>query len=264
MAKGIGDLQSLADLCSTPETMYFNNFGEMFSTLYQAYSAKIFPGGASVDELELRAFLEQSNHIAAGLNLSAQATYRYGNNTPPGNTHTVSDQGLVGFRTDQAFGAVLLKDYSDIYLSAHLRGQIICEPLPGSSFVPYVSVSIPTGSASVDAAKEFVRYMLTDSAVQSSVYKSGFSVMEGNDHTDYTYFLEEALADPEYTKPIDDNLRFDLDGLIARLDNMSATSVVLKNKLYEQALCLYQGQTDVDTATTEVMRDVQIYLDEQR
>ncbi len=260
----ITTLQDLAALCENQEAMYFNNYDDLFNTLYGAYSATMFPNDSSVVESDVRAFLEHTAQIADSLGLSMQPSYLYGDNTPPGQAYIPSSQGVTGFKMDRPYGAAILNDYSDIYLSAHRRGDIVCTPLPGNAFVPYISAAIPVGSANTDAAKAFVQYMLTDGAVQSSVYKSGFSVLKGNDHTDYSLFLEEALADSEYPKPIGDSLSFNLDGLIEKLRHMSGNSIVLKNKLYIQAMRLYQGQANLDTVVAEVMRDVQIYLNEQR
>ena len=257
------DIAKIAQLNGS-ETFYFNNYEDMFRTFYKAYSPEIFPLGADVNEEKLRYFLEQTQRIASALNLSAEPTFRFGDNTPPAKNYIVPEQGVVGFQNGIKFGAALLNDYSDIYLSAHVIGKIVCKPIPGNSFVPYISMAVPSGSENIEEAKKFIQYALTDSAVQSSVFKGGFSVIKGNDASSYSAFLERALKDDAYPTPLDDNQAFQLDALINSLSAVSDNSLVLENKLLEQALRLYSGETSLDDAVAKTMRNVQLFLDEQQ
>ncbi|MBD5101506.1 MAG: hypothetical protein HDT27_02190 [Subdoligranulum sp.] len=265
-AQSLSDLRPI--LCDHSK-YFFGGYYNVFSELYPAVSADIFPQDSrTVDETALREFLILTKDIVTlqGITSETDALFGRGENTVGAfgrelGVDTPVSMARYGRRESDCAGG-MPSDYEHTYIcvvaEAKALPAAIC-PLPGKVFQPAMTLGIPNTSPHRELATQWVQCMLDRENESLCRYGFGFN----------GYFIKPGIQQNcayngagSMGEPLPSEL--DLDGLCRQLRVMAVSDTFLRNAVYEEAQKLYQGKQDVDSAVNAILTRVRLYEAERQ
>lgn len=274
----LSSMQSIKDmeeLLTQPALVRFGGYRNVFLNLYDGFAPSIFPNGTSVDEAALHDFLQVTDAIVEAHGLRSQPddpvlgdgqdNFQGSGGEAYGINESVSLMWYTwGHDDGQAmpYGIGSLNSFYSSLLSLQQRPWPPEEmmPLPGGAYTPSTIASVPMDAQNKEGGKQFITTMLelqADNAVNRGVF-SGFFVRRDINLADAV----DAYENPQYGETSDPRL-FDWDGLFAQFNTPNDIDLLLKEKLYDEAVKMYTGTQSVEQAVKAVLQQTELYFAER-
>ena len=264
-AQSLSDLRPI--LCDHSK-YFFGGYYNVFSELYPAASADIFPqGGTGADEAALREFLTLTKDIVTMQGIAAETDALFGRGE---DTVVAMGMGKLGLdtpasmprygREESACAGGMPSDYFMTYIDAVVPFSALpaaIRPMPGNVFEPILTVGVPTTSSQKELAIRWAQCMLDCENDSLCRYGASFN----------GYFIKAGIQQncPSRTREgVPTPSELDLDGLCRQLRVMAVSDTFLRNAVYEEAQKLYQGKQDVESTVRAIVTRIRLYEAERQ
>lgn len=265
-ARSLSDLRPI--LCDHGK-YFFGGYYNVFSELYPAASADIFPaGGGGTDEAALREFLMLTKDIVTMQGIAAETDALFGRGE---NTVEAMGMGRLGVDTPASMARYgreesncaggMPSDYMMTYISAVANTKALpaaIRPLPGNVFEPAMTLGVPNTSPRRELAIRFVQCILDredESLCRHGIGFNGYFIKQG---------LQQSYADATGREDLPLPSALDLDGLCRQLTRMANPDPFLRAAVYEEAEKLYLGKQDVEMTVQAILTRIRLYEAERQ
>lgn len=264
------DLSGIQDSYNLPREeqplLFFDNWNDMLAAFYPAAQPALFPGGISLDRDALREWLAATKEIVDHYGLTEEPNGKVQGavlsvDMGPAYELPLSGQAYSYGSARACAGPAL--GLADTPLRA-VGVESIC-PLPGNAFVPVVNAAVTAGSQNPEAAKEFVRLLLSDDVQKEQPYPEGFAVKR-----EAVFSRLKTLAERrEQTRKerpdavFSDLKHWDAEAFLEEFTVPSYQNDQLKEKIYAEATKLYSGEATLEQAVAAAADATRLYFAEQ-
>lgn len=271
---GMSTILDMEEWLIKPDLIRFGGYRNVFLNLYDGFASSVFPNGMSVDETALRDFLQVTDNIVNAHGLRGQESDPMlgdGQNNVQGTSgeayginESVSLMWYTWGHEDgkaTPYGVGTLNAFYSSFLQLQQRPwppeEMIA--LPGNAFIPLSIAAVPADAQNMDAGKKFIATMLelqADDTLNRGDFP-GFFVRKGINLNNAV----KAYEDPSLSHA--DPRLFDWDKYISSFNVPNDVDLMLKEKLYTEAVKLYTGGQNVDQAVEAVLQGTQLYFAER-
>lgn len=261
----------------------FTDASELLDALYPSSSFTWLKEDGTLDEAGLKEFLEQAKKIYDTYipKQSDENTLRsVGISSSGGNISSIVDEVTSMLMESNSIGLFNITSIDDLSMIISLANSLensTYDFLKGQSdsvFIPTATVGISAKSENVDAAKAFVKTLLSEEIQKSTVAeglpinKKAFDELcinsaetESDSNGSISIQSEMGSVNLNITWPTDEQIT-EFKEKIEALTQASNTNVTICEVVLDEALRCLEGDVSVDEATSNIMTKINLYLSE--
>lgn len=239
-------------------------YSDIFESMYNAMSHKIFKDGKALDEAALREFLTQTKAMVDAQGITEEnVDYLLSSGNAKGMVEVRPSPSILAFRNGRVpYATGIIDSMSTSAVMFVSQSNIKITPIPGNGFIPLHISSIPTDAANKDGAKAFIKLLLSETVTQVTGMDSGFSVHKSIEKDMIKDLVKRAEENNMIMKT--DPVEFDWEGLINKLQAPCNSEEFLRSTVYDQAQMLYINEIDINTAVSRIVDQTRLYFAERQ